>query len=136
MSFLLDTNVVSELRKKSPDPGVVDWVKSMKSAQLYLSVLVVGEIKYGVERLATRDPRRAAAIDVWRERLVRSYSDRIVPVSLEVAEVWGRLNAGARLPLADGLMAATALVYDWTFVTRNAADVERTGARLLNPFGN
>ncbi|TCC23028.1 type II toxin-antitoxin system VapC family toxin [Kribbella speibonae] len=135
MSFLLDTNVVSELRKKSPDPGVVDWVKSVKSAQLYLSVLVVGEIKYGVERLATRDPRRAAAIDVWRERLVRSYSDRIVPVSLEVAEVWGRLNAGARLPLADGLMAATALVHDWTFVTRNTADVERTGARLLNPFG-
>lgn len=135
MSFLLGTNVVSELHKKSPDPGVVDWLKSVKSAQLYLSVLVVGEIKYGVERLATRDPRRAAAIDVWRERLVRSYSDRIIPVSLEVAEVWGRLNAGARLPLADGLMAATALVHDWTFVTRNTADVERTGARLLNPFG-
>lgn len=136
MSFLLDTNVVSELRKKSPDPGVVDWVKSVKSAQLYLSVIVVGEIKQGVERLAGRDPQRATAIDDWRQRLVRGYSDRIVPVSLEVAETWGRLNASARLPLADGLMAATALVYNWTFVTRNVADVERTGVRLLNPFGN
>ncbi|TCC30103.1 type II toxin-antitoxin system VapC family toxin [Kribbella speibonae] len=136
MSFLLDTNVVSELPKKSPDPGVVDWLKSVKSAQLYLSVIVVGEIKQGVERLAGRDPQRATAIDDWRQRLVRGYSDRIVPVSLEVAETWGRLNASARLPLADGLMAATALVYNWTFVTRNVADVERTGVRLLNPFGN
>ncbi|WP_410791586.1 type II toxin-antitoxin system VapC family toxin [Kribbella sp. C-35] len=136
MSFLLDTNVVSELRKKSPDSGVVDWLKSVKSAQLYLSVLVVGEIKQGVERLATQDPERAAAIDDWRQRLVRGYSDRIVPVSLEVAEAWGRLTATVPLPLADGLMAATALVHDWTFVTRNTADVERTGVRLLNPFGN
>jgi predicted nucleic acid-binding protein len=136
MSFLLDTNVVSEFRKKSPDPGVVDWLKSVKSAQLYLSVLVVGEIKQGVERLASRDPKQAAAIDDWRQRLVRGYSDRIVPVSLEVAEAWGRLNASGLLPLADGLMAATALVHDWTFVTRNTADVERTGVRLLNPFGN
>ncbi|TCC28506.1 type II toxin-antitoxin system VapC family toxin [Kribbella sindirgiensis] len=136
MSFLLDTNVVSELAKKSPDLSVVDWLKSVKSAQLYLSVLVVGEIMQGVERLAGRDPRRAAAIDDWRQRLVRGYSDRIVPVSLEVAETWGRLNASGRLPLADGLMAATALVYNWTFVTRNVADIERTGVRLLNPFGN
>jgi toxin FitB len=136
MSFLLDTNVVSELRKKSPDPGVVDWLESVKSAQLYLSVLVVGEIKQGVERLAARDPKHAAAIDDWLQRLVRGYSDRIVPVSLEVAEAWGRLNASGPLPLADGLMAATALVHDWTFVTRNTADVERTGVRLLDPFGN
>ncbi|MGZ0153197.1 PIN domain-containing protein [Kribbella sp. WER1] len=135
MSFLLDTNVVSELRKKSPDPGVVDWLASVKSAQLYLSVLVVGEIKQGAERLATRDPRRAAAIDDWRQRLVRGYSDRIVPVSIEVAETWGRLNANSRFPAVDGLMAATALVHDLTFVTRNTADVEQTGARLLNPFG-
>jgi predicted nucleic acid-binding protein len=134
MTYLLDTNVVSELRKKSPNPGVVAWLKSVRSAQLYLSVLVVGELRQGVERLATRDPRQAAALDDWWQRLVRGYSDRIVPVSLEVAEAWGRLNANRPLPLADGLMAATALVHDWTFVTRNTADVERTGARLLDPF--
>ena len=135
MSFLLDTNIVSELRKKSPDPGVVEWLRTVRSAQLYLSVLVVGEIRQGTERLAARDPERAAAIDDWCRRLVRGYSDRIVPVSLEIAETWGRLNASGPLPLADGLMAATALVHDWTFVTRNTADVVRTGARLLNPFG-
>ncbi|NIK58726.1 type II toxin-antitoxin system VapC family toxin [Kribbella shirazensis] len=136
MTYLLDTNVVSELRKKSPNPGVVAWLKSVRSAQLYLSVLVVGEIKQGVERLATRDPRQAAALDDWRQRLVRGYSDRIVPVSLEAAETWGQLNANRPLPLADGLMAATALVNDWTFVTRNTADVEHTGVRLLDPFDN
>ena len=136
MSFLLDTNVVSEFRKKSPDAGASGWLESVKSSQLYLSVLVVGEITQGVERLAARDPDQAAAIEDWRQRLVRGYADRIVPVSLEVAEVWGRLSATAPLPLADGLMAATALVHDWTFVTRNSADVERTGVRLLNPFGN
>ena len=134
MSFLLDTNVVSEFRKKLPDAGAVDWIDSVRSSQLYLSVLVVGELAQGVERLAARDPKQAAAIDDWRLRLVQGYSDRIVPVSLEVAETWGRLNATTPLPLVDGLMAATALVYDWTFVTRNAADVARTGVRSLNPF--
>jgi len=136
VSFLLDTNVVSEFRKKSPDAGASDWLDSVRSSQLYLSVLVVGEIKQGVERLAARDPKQAAVIEDWRQRLVRGYADRIVPVSLEVAETWGRLNATAPLPLVDGLMAATALVHDWTFVTRNHVDVERTGVRLLNPFGN
>jgi toxin FitB len=134
VSFLLDTNVVSEFRKKSPDVGASDWLDSVRSSQLYLSVLVVGEIKQGVERLLARDPEQAAAIEDWRRRLVRGYADRIVPVSLEVAETWGALNATGPLPLVDGLMAATALVHDWTFVTRNTADVERTGVRLLNPF--
>lgn len=136
MSYLLDTNVVSEYRRRAPDVGAAKWLDSVRSSQLYLSVMVVGEIAQGVERLAARDPKQAAAIEDWRQRLVRGYADRIVPVSLEVAEVWGRLNATAPLPLADGLMAATALVHDWTLVTRNTADVERTGVRLLNPFDN
>ena len=136
MSFLLDTNMVSEFRKKSPDAGASDWLRSVRSSQLYLSVLVVGEIKQGVDRLAARDPKQAATIEDWQQRLVLGYADRIVPVSLEVAETWGRLNAAAPLPLVDGLMAATALVHEWTFVTRNGADVERTGVRLLNPFTN
>ena len=134
MSYLLDTTVVSEFRKKTPDAGASGWFDSVRSSQLYLSVLVVGEIRQGVERLAARDPKQAAVIDGWRERLVRGYADRIVPVSLEVAEAWGRLNAVTPLPLVDGLIAATALVHDWTLVTRNVGDVERTGVRLLNPF--
>ena len=134
MSYLLDTNVVSEFRRAAPDRQVSNWFGSVRSSQLFLSVLVVGEIKQGIDRLAARDPRQAAAIEDWRQRLVNGYGDRIVPVSLEVAETWGRLNAISPLPLVDGLIAATALVHDWTLVTRNVGDVERTGVRLLNPF--
>jgi predicted nucleic acid-binding protein len=135
VSYLLDTNVVSEFRRKAPDAGASAWVASVKSGELYLSALVVGEIRQGIERLALRDPAQAAPLDSWSQRLVTTYADRIVPVTLEIAETWGRLNAGSPLPVVDGLLAATALVHDWTFVTRNGADVERTGVRLLNPFG-
>jgi len=134
VSFLLDTNVVSEFRRSAPHTVATTWFGSVRSSQLFLSVLVVGEIKQGIERLAARDPRQAAAIEDWRQRLVNGYGDRIVPVSLEVAETWGRLNAASSLPVVDGLLAATALVHDWTLVTRNVRDVERTGARILNPF--
>jgi predicted nucleic acid-binding protein len=134
VSYLLDTNVVSEFRKKAPNAGASGWIGSVRSSELYLSVLVVGEIRQGIERLATRDPAQAAAIESWSQRLVAGYADRIVPVTVEIAELWGRLNAGSPLPLVDGLLAATALVHDWTLVTRNAVDVERTGVRLINPF--
>lgn len=134
MNYLLDTNVVSEYRKKVPDAGAVKWLDSVRSNQLYVSALVVGELRRGTERLAGRDPKQAAALEDWCQRLVRGFSDRIVPVTQEVAETWGRLSARTPLPVVDGLMAATALVHDWTLVTRNTADVERTGARLLNPF--
>ncbi|GAB2649425.1 PIN domain-containing protein [Kribbella swartbergensis] len=136
MSYLLDTNVVSEFRRRTPDAGASSWVGSVRSSELYLSVLVVGEIRQGIERLAVRDPKQAAAIDSWSRRLVDGYGDRIIPVTLEIAETWGRLNAGSPLPVVDGLLAATALVHDWTLVTRNTADVERTGARVLNPIEN
>ena len=130
MSYLLDTNIVSEYRKKVPDAGAVKWLDSVRSSQLYVSALVVGELRRGIERLVDRDPKQAAALDDWCQRLVRGFSDRIVPVTQDIAETWGRLSARTALPVA----AATALVHDWTLVTRNTADVERTGARLLNPF--
>ncbi|GAA1122638.1 type II toxin-antitoxin system VapC family toxin [Kribbella jejuensis] len=135
MSYLLDTNVVSEFRKKAPDAGVVRWLNSVRSSQLYVSALVIGELTRGIERLTGRDPQQAAALDDWCRGLVHGFSDRIVPVTQEIAETWGRLSARSSLPVVDGLLAATALVHDWTLVTRNTADVERTGARLLNPFG-
>ncbi|MEV0288220.1 type II toxin-antitoxin system VapC family toxin [Kribbella sp. NPDC050820] len=134
MNYLLDTNVVSEFRKKVPHAGAAGWIRSVRSSDLYLSVLVVGELRQGIERLAGRDQVQAMAIEEWTQRLVRGYGDRIIPVTVEVAETWGRLNARSPLPLVDGLMAATALAYDWTLVTRNTADVARTGVRLLNPF--
>jgi predicted nucleic acid-binding protein len=134
VSFLLDTNVVSEIRKRIPDPGVAAWFASVPADQLFLSVLVVGEIRQGIERLARRDPAQAEIFERWLARLVSVYQDRIVPVTADVAEAWGRLNVPDPVPVVDGLMAATVLVHGWTLVTRNAGDVASTGVRLLDPF--
>lgn len=134
MTYLLDTNVVSDVRRRTPNAGVVRWFESVRSADLYLSVLVVGEIRQGVERLARRDPDRAAPYEKWLLDLLDLYGDRVVPVTADVAEEWGRLNVPDQLPVVDGLLAATALVHDWILVTRNTADVARSGVRLLNPF--
>jgi toxin FitB len=134
VSFLLDTNVVSEIRKRKPDPGVVAWFTSVSADDLFLSVLVVGEIRQGVARLARRDRAQAETYDRWLDQLIEAYGDRIAPITSEVAQVWGRLNVPDPLPVVDGLLAATALVHGWTLVTRNVDDVGSTGVRLLNPF--
>jgi predicted nucleic acid-binding protein len=134
VTFLLDTNVVSEIRKPRPDPNVQAWLAPVPEADLYLSVLVVGEIRQGVERLRRRDPARVAPYEVWLSELVRQFADRLVPITAEVCEEWGRLNVPDPRPVVDGLMAATAKVRGWTFVTRNVADLARADVRLLNPF--
>lgn len=134
MSFLLDTNVVSEIRKKTPDLGVATWFASVPADRLFLSVLVVGEIRQGIDRLARRDPAQAEVFERWLSHLRGGYRDRVVPITVQIAEAWGRLNVPDPVPVVDGLLAATALVHDWTLVTRNATDVAPTGARLLNPF--
>jgi predicted nucleic acid-binding protein len=134
VGFLLDTNVVSEIRKREPHPGVLGWFATVPARELFLSVLVIGEIRQGIERLARRDPVRAEVFEHWLKQLVALYEDRIVPVTTEVAEAWGRLNVPDPLPVVDGLLAATALVRGWTLVTRNTADVASTGVRALNPF--
>lgn len=134
MSFLLDTNVLSELRRRTPDPGVVAWYDSVDSRQLYLSVLTVGEIRQGICRLLRRDRTQAAVFDRWLAGLLRAYSDRVVPITAEVAQEWGRLNVPDPVPVIDGLLAATVKVHDWTLVTSNIGDVANTGARLYNPF--
>lgn len=134
MNFLLDTNVLSELRRHAPDPGVTAWFDSVDSGQLYLSVLTIGEIRQGICRLHRRDPSQAAVFDQWLAGLLRAYSDRVAPVTAEIAEEWGRLNVPDPVPVVDGLLAATARVHGWTLVTRNVCDVVRTGVRLHNPF--
>ena len=134
MSFLLDTDVVSEARRRSPDSTVRAWLASVPEPELYLSVLVVGEVRQGIERLRRRDPVQAAPYEAWLSALLHGFADRLVPVTAEVCEEWGRLNVPHPLPVVDGLMAATAKVMDWTFVTRDVGHLARTGVRLLNPF--
>lgn len=134
MSFLVDTNVLAEIRKARGRASVKEWFHACDPTQIYLSVLVVGEIRQGVERLRRKDPRQAARYDSWLGRLRTEFGDRILPVSEEVAMEWGRLNVPDPLPVVDGLLAATARVHGLTLVTRNVADVARTGVPLLNPF--
>lgn len=134
MSFLLDTNILAEVRKPRPHPSVAAWFAGVAGPDMYVSVLVLGEVQQGVDRLRRRDPRQAAVYDAWLRTLRRDFADRVLPVTEEIALEWGHLNAGAPLPIIDGLLAATAKVHALTLVTRNVADVRRTGVALLDPF--
>lgn len=134
MSYLLDTNVLSEVRKPRGNAGMKAWFSSVNGTDLFLSVLVVGEIRQGVEGLKRRDPQQASVYEIWLETLKRDYADRVLPVTTEIAELWGRLNTPDPLPAVDGLLAATAHAHNLTLVTRNLSDVSRTGVALLNPF--
>ena len=131
----MDTNVISELRKVNPHPRVLAWQQSQRRAEAYLSVLVIGEIRQGIERLRRRDPAHTRTLEQWLAGLLTSYRDRILPVTTDVAEEWGRLNALRQpIPVVDGLMAATAKVHQLTLVTRNVAHVARSGVAVVNPF--
>lgn len=132
----MDTNVLSEARRPRGDANVKAWLASVPADSLYLSVLVVGEVRRGIERLRQRDPVQAGVYEEWLAALRQDYADRVLPVTAEVAEEWGRMNVSDPLPVVDGLMAATAKVGGLTLVTRNTADVERSGVRVLNLFGS
>ncbi len=135
MAFLLDTNVVSELRKSSPDEHVLRWSRAHASSGVFVSTLVVGEIRRGIERVRSRDPEQADRLEGWLDGLVTTYQDRILPVSTAVADEWGLMSAAPQPPpVIDGLMAATAKYHGLTLVTRNVADVARTGVPVVDPF--
>ncbi len=122
MSFLLDTNVVSEVRRRKPDPGLAAWWEQVSSSRLYLSVLTVGELHRGVERVRRRsDIGQADALGEWLLRVVRQFTDRILPVEPAVAVEWGRQYQSQPIPVVDGLIAATAVVHDLTLVTGTLA---------------
>jgi hypothetical protein len=137
LSYLLDTNVVSETRKGDrADAGVRGWVGSLSGDQVFLSVLVVGELRRGVGSLDRRDPDGARALGRWLDSIVERFEDRILPVDRAVAEEWGRMNVPDPLPVIDGLLAATAKVNGLTLATRNTVDVATAGVPILNPFGS
>lgn len=135
MSFLLDTNVVSELRKRRrADRSVVAWFRQRRREDLYLSVLTVGELRQGVERVRRRDPASAEALEDWLRRTVVEFGDRIIAVDQAIAERWGRLGTPDPVPAVDGLIAATALVRDLVVVTRDHDHLARIGVPHLDPF--
>jgi toxin FitB len=135
--FLLDTNVISELRKGDRgDQGVKRWVEAQTSDDLWLSVLVVGELLRGVELVRRRDPLSAAALDQWLNRLNDQYEDRILQITSQITQRWAMVTVPDPVPVIDGLLAATALEHDLVLVTRNTKDVKSTGALTHNPFSN
>ena len=134
--FLLDTNVVSEVRKgRRSDPNVSDWYAGVDQSALFISSLTVGEIRRGIELARRRgDASQAETLEEWLRTVVEGFSGRILNVDADVANAWGRMSAIRPAPVADALLAATAIVHDMTLVTRNVADVEGLGAHVLDPF--
>jgi len=137
--FLLDTNVISELLKPEPEAKVVRWIEETDESILFLSVITIGEIRNGIERLAAG--RRRGRLESWLKIDLRArFRNRILPVDESVAERWGALSAAAAaakgkpLPVIDGLLAATAVHHDLMFVTRNVRDVAGTSVSTLNPW--
>lgn len=135
MSYLVDTNVISELRKgQRCDPNVRAWFSPIPEEEIFLSVLTIGEIRKGIESIRLRDQAAARVLDRWLRQMILSYKDRILPVDQEVAERWGEMNVPDPIPVLDGLIAATARVHELTVATRNLKDVARTGVPCVNPF--
>jgi predicted nucleic acid-binding protein len=136
--FLLDTNCLSELVRVKPEPRVLGWMEAIDEGLLYLSVLTLGEIRKGLAGLAPG--KRRTQIETWLEvELKARFSGRILPIDVPVADRWGLLAAqansrGTPLPIIDGLLAATALHYNLTVVTRNASDFTNAQVQVLNPW--
>lgn len=135
MNYLIDTNIISEVRKgKRCDPNVASWYEKIEDASLYLSVLVIGEIRKGIERIRPKDNVQATAIEKWLLAVDQAFGERILPVDRAVANEWGRLTASRPLPVIDGLLAATAKIHRMTLVTRNTAEIADLDVHILNPF--
>lgn len=135
--YLYDTNIVSELTKKIPNPGVIAWIKTVQNNNdsCYLSVVTLGEIQQGIAKLQRRnDMVQAAHFQRWYEQDLMSLTQYTLDFDRNCAQVWGRLMALNPHHPIDNQIAATALVYDLTLVTRNVKDIEKTGVKFINPF--
>ncbi|MFZ4766779.1 MAG: type II toxin-antitoxin system VapC family toxin [Roseimicrobium sp.] len=135
MAWLLDTNVISELRRGIKcHPNVRAWAEACDDADFFVSVLTLGEIRDGIERQRKRDPAQASALENWLNTTVKRFEGRIHPVCQAVADRWGKLLPGESLPDVDALIAATALEHGLTIATRNVRDFIRCGVPVVNPF--
>jgi predicted nucleic acid-binding protein len=134
--FIIDTNVVSELRKRSrTDPNVLRWADKTDPAMFYISCITLLEIKYGALLIQRRDPKQGELMRTWLTRdILEGFAGRILPIDGEVALASASLHIPDRRPDRDAYIAATALVHDLTVVTRNTRDFEPTGVKLLNPW--
>jgi len=134
--FLLDTNIVSELRKNDrADARVRRWLDEHAAAEFWLSVLVVGELRRGIELIRRRDALAASALMVWLSSTIEDYTDRILPVTVAISQRWALISVPDPVPVVDGLLAATAIEHGLTLVTRHVDDVRCTGVAVVNPFG-
>lgn len=135
VKYLLDTNIISEIRKGPRcHPNVAAWYSNLEEESLYLSVLVLGEIRKGIEGLRGRDAGKANVLDLWLEQLQTSFQSQILPVDITISQEWGRLSSLHTVPVIDGLLAATATAHRLVLVTRNTRDFADLGIQLLNPF--
>lgn len=134
MTFLLDTNVISEPRRRGPDPAVIAWLRAAAPETLHVSVLTFGEIAKGANLIGARDPAAGSALRVWLGGLRTQFRSRTIPIDAAVAEEWGRLAAIRPLQVIDGLLAATASVHGLRIVTRNTRDFDGLGVPLTDPW--
>jgi len=132
--FLVNTDILSELRKRSRNAAVVRWMSARTTSELYLSVVTIGEVQRGIARQETTNPAFAGQLAAWLERLLVLYADRILPIDTSVARRWGRLSAAIGHSNADIWIAATALQHGLTVATRNQRDYLPTGVSLIDPF--
>jgi toxin FitB len=140
LRYLLDTCVLSEPFKPYPNVSVSTWFRKAGDALLYISVITLGELQKGISKLQVVDAKRAAKIhDHIHDGIIRTYRDRILPIDLEIGMKWGELAGdlaakGETIPVADGLLAATALIHGLTVVTRNEKDFRKLDVKLVNPW--
>ncbi len=132
--YLIDTVVLSELRKPQRDARLTAWVARQRTTDLFVSVITIGEIERGISRQRATDPDFAAALAAWLDRVLALYGERVVPFDLQIVRRWGQLSAALGNDSADLMISATALEHGLTVVTRNASDFEPTGVATLNPF--
>lgn len=134
--FLIDTDVLSALRRRDRHPEMVRWLQAQRTADLYLSAVTVGEIERGIARQQRRAPSFARELSLWLDRVLAWYGDRILDVDVPTARRWGRLSGDLGHDRADLIIAATALEHGLTVVTRNVRHFEPTGVPVFNPYNS